>query len=140
MYLLPSPSFRRRPACMDAGGRAMSGTKAEESSGLWNTFPPGGHDHAWVIPASAICLTLRPVFLGPFQTRLYYGSAELAERSASMQAWIPACVGMTTGRKQRLKDPESIAGLYLIFNDWHRSRYLAQTARAGLPGACSGRQ
>ena len=232
MYLLPSPSFRRRPACMDAGGRAMSGTKAEESSGLlhtfppggndhtwvipasitsairltsrpvsldsglrrnddwaastlqrtlneswfspiseitflvamvrgmtgryplpwpsfrrrpessglWNTFPPSGNDHAWVIPASAICLTLRPVFLGPFQTRLYYGSAELAERSASMQAWIPACVGMTTGRKQRLKDPESIAGLYLIFNDWHRSRYLAQTARAGLPGACSGRQ
>ena len=27
-------SFRRRPACMDAVGRAVSGTKAEESSGL----------------------------------------------------------------------------------------------------------
>ena len=25
---------RRRPACMDAGGRAVSGTKAEESSDL----------------------------------------------------------------------------------------------------------
>ena len=35
-----SSSFRRRPACMDAGGRAASGTKAEESSGLHNTFPP----------------------------------------------------------------------------------------------------
>ena len=35
-----SSSFRRRPACMDAGGRAASGTKAEESSGLCNTFPP----------------------------------------------------------------------------------------------------
>ena len=33
MYLSPSPSFQRRPACMDAGGRAASGTKAEESSG-----------------------------------------------------------------------------------------------------------
>ena len=33
-------SFRRRPACMDAGGRAVSGTKAEESSGLCHTFPP----------------------------------------------------------------------------------------------------
>ena len=58
MYLLPSPSFRRRP----------------ESSGLWNTFPPSGNDHAWVIPASAIRLTPRPAFLGPFQTRLYQGS------------------------------------------------------------------
>ena len=30
---------------MDAGGRAVSGTKAEESSGLLHTFPPGGNDH-----------------------------------------------------------------------------------------------
>ena len=35
--VLSSPSFRRRPACMDAGGRAASGTKAEES----RKFVPG---------------------------------------------------------------------------------------------------
>ena len=37
------PSFRRRPACMDAGGRAASGTKAEESSGFNNPCPQGGN-------------------------------------------------------------------------------------------------
>ena len=31
--VLPLTSFRRRPACMDAGGRAAFGTKAEEFSG-----------------------------------------------------------------------------------------------------------
>ena len=79
----------------------MSGTKAEESSGLLHTFPPGGNDHAWVIPVSvggAIRLTPRPAFLGRlFQTRLYHSSvfgefsrtAELAERPASMQACLP---------------------------------------------------
>ena len=40
----PPSSFRRRPACMDAGGRAASGTKAEESSGLYKPFPQGGND------------------------------------------------------------------------------------------------
>ena len=67
MYLLPALSFRRRP----------------ESSGLLHTFPPGGNDHAWFIPASvvgAIRLTPRPAFLG---------SAEFAERPVSMQAYIP---------------------------------------------------
>ena len=32
---------------------------------------------------------------GLFPTPLYHGSAELAERPASMQVWIPACAGMT---------------------------------------------
>ena len=77
MYLLPALSFRRRP----------------ESSGLLHTFPPGGNDHAWVIPASvvgAIRLTPRPAFLGLlFQTRFYHSSAEFAERPVSMQAYIP---------------------------------------------------
>ena len=47
---LPSPSFRRRP----------------ESSGLLHTFPPGGNDNTWVIPASvtrASYLTSRLAFL-----------------------------------------------------------------------------
>ena len=37
---------RRRPACMDAGGRAVSGTKAEESSGLDHPFPQCGNDNS----------------------------------------------------------------------------------------------
>ena len=41
--ILPQPSFRRRPAYRDVGGRAASGTKAEESSDLDNPFPPGGN-------------------------------------------------------------------------------------------------
>ena len=38
-----TPPVRRRPACMDAGGRAASGTKAEESSGFNNPFPQSGN-------------------------------------------------------------------------------------------------
>ena len=36
----------RGHACMDAGGRAASGTKAEESSGLNYTFPRSGNDNS----------------------------------------------------------------------------------------------
>ena len=59
------PSFRRRPACMDAGGRAASGTKAEESSGLFNTFPHSGNDHMAYPsrPNSVIYLTSCPALL-----------------------------------------------------------------------------
>ena len=44
-------SGTKADAYRDVGGRAVSGTKAEESSGLYNSFPPGGNDHLWVIPA-----------------------------------------------------------------------------------------
>ena len=99
--LLPSSSFRRRP----------------ESSGLYNTFPPNGNDHLWIIPASvtgAICLTPRPALLGGlFQTPLYHLGRLFPTRlyhlhpcrRASMQAWIPAFAEMTTGQNQRLKRP-----------------------------------
>ena len=45
LSFLPMPSFQRRLACMDAGGRAASGRKAEESSGLNNPFPRSGNDN-----------------------------------------------------------------------------------------------
>ena len=52
------PSFRRRP----------------EASGLFDPFPPGGHDNTGGIPAGltrAIGLTSRPAFVG---LRLWTGS------------------------------------------------------------------
>ena len=56
---LPPPSFRRRPACMDAGGRAVSGTKAEESSGCIIHSRVSGNDHLMAYSRDGIHLTFR---------------------------------------------------------------------------------
>ena len=70
-----SSSFQRRLACMDAGGRAASGTKAEESSGLNNPFPQGGNDN----PAD----------------EMRAGGNRNPLNTPASPPWIPACAGMT---------------------------------------------
>ena len=81
------PSFRRRP----------------ESSGLDKPFPRSGNDNRRDNRTRAFGQTCYPFTTAPppssaacsrpaccRQAQLYHGSAELAERPASMQAWIPA--------------------------------------------------
>ena len=71
---------RRRPACMDAGGRAVSGTKAEESSGLDKPFPQSGNvNRTWASDERRHPINFSIHSLPGFHS------------------WIPAFAGMTTG-------------------------------------------
>ena len=94
-----------------------------ESSGLLHTFPPGGNDHSWVIPASvtgAIRLTSRPACLDSGLRRndegakvrnlpdMAEGAVGLATNPCRPPVVIPAKAGIQEGRPGRVKEARFI--------------------------------
>ena len=75
-----------------------------------------------------------------FQTRLYHGSAELAERPASMQAYIPVGgpAGMTTEEAFRLSRNLNPCHADIAAGLWQRRAGRVLSAFAQHPGNTSG--
>ena len=76
---------------MDAGGRAVSGTKAEESSGLNNPFPHSGNDNYRQVKPNAASAKIRRLFT-----------------TAPPLSWIPAFAGMTARREKAGRHPDNL--------------------------------